>query len=153
MVRRRKEGYYRGAAAVELALVMPIMLLVSFGAIKYGWLYLKAQQITNAARYGARVASRAGSTTDEVLDAIDALLGPNPPGANISDPIPPTVIFRVNNEIVANLESVTIEVGDAITVAILVETSNTNVDIMDVPLFPPPRRYMWAFVTMAKEGF
>jgi len=29
--------------------------MVTFGAIKYGWLFLKAQQITNAARHGARM--------------------------------------------------------------------------------------------------
>ena len=35
----------------EAALVLPILLLVTFGAIRYGWFFLKAQQITNAAIY------------------------------------------------------------------------------------------------------
>lgn len=55
-VRMRKENRSRGAAAVEAAIVLPVILMVTFGAIKYGWLFLKAQQITNAARNGARIA-------------------------------------------------------------------------------------------------
>ena len=54
-VRTQKESRNRGAAAAEAALVLPLILMVTFGAIKYGWLFLKAQQITNAARHGARM--------------------------------------------------------------------------------------------------
>jgi len=47
---------YRGAALAEAAIVMSLLMLVTLGAIEYGWLFLKAQQITNAARQAARVA-------------------------------------------------------------------------------------------------
>ena len=66
IVRKRKANRRRGAAAVEAALVMPIMLLVTLGAIKYGWLFLRAQQVTTAARYGARVAVRADAGESDV---------------------------------------------------------------------------------------
>ena len=42
---------------ILLFIVGVVMLLFTFGAIKYGWLFLKAQQITNAARQGARMAT------------------------------------------------------------------------------------------------
>ena len=42
---------------VLLITVGTVVLLFTFGAIKYGWLFLKAQQITNAARQGARMAT------------------------------------------------------------------------------------------------
>ena len=94
-VRRRRKVCRRGLLAAEVALVMPVLLLVTFGAIRYGWFYLKAQQITNAARYGARVAIRANATHQEVLDSMFLLLGPF--GAKIlesGDPVPAT--FKVN---------------------------------------------------------
>ena len=147
IVRKRKERRSRGAAAVEAALVMPILLLVTFGAIKYGWLFLKAQQITNAARYGARVAIRADASTQNVLDTVAALLGPN--GAKIiaADETPP-VTFKVNGAICSDISSAD-EMGDAITVTITIPSA--NIDIMNVPLFPDVGD-IGASVTMAKEG-
>ena len=47
---------YRGAALAEAAIVMSLLMMVTLGAIEYGWLFLKAQEITNAARQAARVA-------------------------------------------------------------------------------------------------
>ncbi len=46
----------RGTTIVEAAFVLPLLLLVMLGAIEYGWLFFNVQQITNAARQGARVA-------------------------------------------------------------------------------------------------
>ena len=144
MVRRRKEGYCRGAAAVELALVLPLMLLVSFGAIKYGWLFLKCQQITNAARYGARVAIRADAARAEVENAIDNLMtaaGMGTSGYNVTITLQDGSTWDDGDDL---------QVGDPITVEVTVP--GANVDIMDVPLFPPVGN-IGASVTMAKEGF
>lgn len=44
----------RGAAAVEFAIVFPIMLLVMFGIIEFGTLMYDQIMVTNAAREGAR---------------------------------------------------------------------------------------------------
>ena len=139
MVGRRETGRRRGATAVELALVLPVMLLVTFGAIKYGWLFLRAQQITNAARYGARVAIRADATITEVKTTVTNLLA----GANIA----------VNAEeiTVTPDDFSTLKVGDAITVEIAIPKA--RVDIMDVPLFPDVEGNIWASVSMAREGF
>jgi Flp pilus assembly protein TadG len=45
-----------GTTIVEAAFVLPLLLLVVLGIIEYGWLFFNVQQITNAARQGARVA-------------------------------------------------------------------------------------------------
>jgi len=45
-----------GTTLVEAAFVLPLLLLVVLGAIEYGWLFYKQQQITNAARHAARIA-------------------------------------------------------------------------------------------------
>jgi Flp pilus assembly protein TadG len=44
----------RGAAAVEFALVLPLLLLLVFGGIEFGLLMFNKQVITNASREAAR---------------------------------------------------------------------------------------------------
>lgn len=49
--RRRTES---GAAAVEFALVLPILLTLVFGILSYGWYFFTAQSVSSAARETAR---------------------------------------------------------------------------------------------------
>ena len=51
LLRRCKE---RGAAAVEFALVLPILLTFVLGPIEWGWFFFIHQRVVNAAREGAR---------------------------------------------------------------------------------------------------
>jgi Flp pilus assembly protein TadG len=44
----------KGAAALEAALVLPLILAITFGLIEFGLLMYNKQVITNAAREGAR---------------------------------------------------------------------------------------------------
>jgi Flp pilus assembly protein TadG len=50
-------GDEAGAAAVEFALVLPIILLILFGTIEFGRAWNVRQTLTDAAREGARVAA------------------------------------------------------------------------------------------------
>jgi Flp pilus assembly protein TadG len=43
-----------GAAAVEFALVLPILILILFGIIEFGFAFYNKEVITNASREGAR---------------------------------------------------------------------------------------------------
>jgi hypothetical protein len=43
-----------GASAVEFALVLPILLLLIFGIISFGWGFARWVELTGAAREGAR---------------------------------------------------------------------------------------------------
>ncbi len=45
----------RGAAAVALALVLPILIMLVFGIIEFGRFYNAQVQLTGAAREGARI--------------------------------------------------------------------------------------------------
>jgi len=141
IVRKRKGNRSRGVAAVEAALVLPILLLVSFGAIKYGWLFLRAQQITNAARYGARVAVRADASETDVTTAITNLMT----AAGMLDSG-----YSVTITLEDGIPWEELEMGKAITVAVSVPSA--NIDIMNVLLFPSVGN-IGASVTMAKEGF
>jgi Flp pilus assembly protein TadG len=50
-----------GNATVELALVLPFLLLVVAGIVDLGFLYWEKHILTNASREGARAGSRAGA--------------------------------------------------------------------------------------------
>ena len=43
----------KGAALIEFAIVLPLLLLLVFGAIEFGLLFYNKQVITNASREGA----------------------------------------------------------------------------------------------------
>lgn len=133
IVRKRKENRSRGAAAAEMALVLPILLLVTFGAIKYGWLFLKAQQITNAARYGARMASLPNVEDDKVEDSVVELLDK----ANIT----------VNKD---EIEITPVDISGSPAVNVKITIPGARVDILDISLFPKVGD-IGASVTMAEE--
>jgi len=138
MVRTKKQTRYRGLAALEAALVFPLLLLLTFGAIKYGWLFLKAQQITNAARHGARIAILPGVTVnDDVLPAIQSLM--ESAGINSGD-------YSVT---ISPADFPSAAAGDTVTIQVTVPCA--NIDIMQVPLLPSFEN-LGASVTMAKEG-
>ena len=55
----------RGQAVIELALTLPLLLLVVFGIFDFGFMFQRYEVVTNAAREGARVGVLPGySTTD-----------------------------------------------------------------------------------------
>lgn len=46
----------RGLAIVEAAIVLPLILLLTFGMMEYGLLLVRQQDLTNIVRYAARAA-------------------------------------------------------------------------------------------------
>ena len=138
ILRTQKKNGSRGMVAVEAALVFPLLILLTFGAIKYGWLFLKVQQITNDTRYGARLAILPDATVDEVKTAIINMMT----AANIP--------VTVDNITITPADISSLSVGDSIEVRIIIPAE--DVDIMDVSIFPSVGN-LGASVTMAKEGF
>lgn len=59
-----RSGQRRGVAAVEMAIVLPILLLALVGIIEFGRAVMVQQIITNAAREGARRGVSSQSTAD-----------------------------------------------------------------------------------------
>ena len=53
----RPAGRDAGAAALEFALVVPILLVLIFGMIEFGFVFQAQLALTHAAREGARLAS------------------------------------------------------------------------------------------------
>ena len=64
----------RATTVVETAVVLPALLLVLFGALEYGWMFVKAQEVTSIARRAARLASLPDSTNSSVQNAVITLL-------------------------------------------------------------------------------
>jgi Flp pilus assembly protein TadG len=72
--RVRPSGSRRGAAAVEFAVVAPLLFLLILGIIEIGRMMMVQQVVTNAAREGCRKAVLAGATEDQVYAVIDNYL-------------------------------------------------------------------------------
>lgn len=132
---KQKRNRYRGLETIEAALMVPLLVLLTFGIIEYGWLFLKAQEITNAARYGARIAIRPVDTAvgdaEAAIDVLMARAGMADTGYWVT--ISPAVT----------------EAGDAFEVKVTVPS--VNIAFMNAPWWPLPAN-LRASVTMAKEG-
>ena len=85
--RRAKSNGERGAALLEVALTLPLLLLVAVGIFEFGRAYQTWQILTNAAREGARVAVLPGTDDDAVEDRVheylEAGLIPDPDDADV----------------------------------------------------------------------
>ena len=64
----------RGAALIETAITLPIILMICVGIFEFGRAYQTWQVLTNAAREGARVAVVGGTTDHEVESAVRAYM-------------------------------------------------------------------------------
>jgi len=130
---KASKSRFKGLAVVETAIVFPLLLTLTLGVIQYSYLFLKAQQITNAARSGARVAVRPDAKDSDVKNAVDNALAAT--GMTVGDPV-----------ITLNIDPMGKE---RITVRL---TSTSSVRLLGDVSFLPTPEILHASVTMAKEG-
>lgn len=69
-MRKRFIKNQRGAALLETAITLPLILLVSVAIFEFGRAYQTWQVLTNAAREGARVSIINGTSVDDVKAAV-----------------------------------------------------------------------------------
>ena len=77
-IHRRPSEKRRGAAAVEFAVIAPLMMMFTFGLVEIGRIMLVKQSAIHATREGARVAVRPNAQDQEILDRVKnelALMG------------------------------------------------------------------------------
>jgi len=138
--KRNKKTRYRGTTLVEAAIVFPFLLIFTLGIIHYGWLYWKTQEITNAARHGARMAVRPDAVEAEIRAAIDNLLD-----------VP---VVRDSGYVVqftpADISAP--ETGEPLNCTISVPATNIAIITGDLFLNPLAGVDVVASITMAKEG-
>ena len=138
---RSKRG--RGAALVELAIVMPILCLLTLALMEYGWVFLKVSQINQAARHGVRTAVRPSATGDDVKAAVAALMTQ----AGIKDD--DYVLTFGSNGTYAENGNINAAVGTPVNVHIAVNYNKLR--LTGTALVPLPKK-LHGHGTMAKEG-
>ena len=87
----------KGVAAAEFAMLLPVLVLLTFGAIDAGQFVNVAQIVNEASREGARLASR--SDTTDIVDIQSAV------GSYIAEAFP-------GESAEAMAAAVTVEIGD-----------------------------------------
>jgi hypothetical protein len=83
---RARTGGEGGAAAVEMALVMPLLLLLVFGIIEFGFIFNRYITLTHAAREGVRQLAL-GTDSGAAVAGAEGAAGPNADGRFGSDAI------------------------------------------------------------------
>ena len=126
-----------GTGTLEAAFVLIMLLIITLGTMGFGWFFFRIQQVTNAARHGARVAVRYGAETSDVESAVADLL--NPVGL---DYVGPDIVGSTGPN----------SVGQAVTVTV----KGTGLDILHLDslsiLRVPIHDDFTSSVTMAQEG-
>ncbi|HEY6629593.1 MAG TPA: TadE/TadG family type IV pilus assembly protein [Acidimicrobiia bacterium] len=70
----RRENRERGASLIEVAIVLPILILLALGLSEIGFLVVDYMTVTNAAREGARTGAAAADYVNGPTDADDLIL-------------------------------------------------------------------------------
>jgi len=144
---RRKRHQHRGAATVEFALVLPLLLLLMLGCIEFGQLIRLKQRITTASAVAARHAVTDNTSVEEIRFAANlAFWGPKQPNNpynwdNINYPSPDAL--RVE------LSDLSVSSGQPVKVSLTVNFQDALWPPMLGKLLPPT---VTATTVMAKEG-
>ena len=136
--RRLKRKKSEGAVLVELALSLMVMILLCFGAMEYGWMFYRLQQVTNVAQAGARQGVLPDATNDDVTTTVANLMtahGLADTGYTVT--ITPGDVTAVDP-------------GDLITVRLDVPYG-AEAGLLQMGIFPTPSNLPCS-VAMAKEG-
>jgi hypothetical protein len=133
---RTREHPEAGLATVEMAVVILLLVTMLFGIMEYGWMFYRIQQVTNAAREGARLAILPDATNADVTTRVDGLLsdwGVTTPGAVT----------------ISSLDLMAEPTGQLITVTVSIPYAGNS--LTNMSLFATPEQ-LRASATMAKEG-
>lgn len=129
----------RGISVVEMSLVLPLLLMITLGGMEYGWLFLKAEQITNAARNGARFAATATVKSPAEVTAAGS----------------PTVTALTQSGIPVSSGTITVPTGvtpgAGKPVTVVVTVPYSDIKLTGFSLLPVPDQ-LSSSVTMYKEG-
>ena len=68
---RLTDSRSRGIASLEFVIIMPVLLILLFGVMEYGWMMAKSGELVNAAREGARTGARPDATLADINSVVD----------------------------------------------------------------------------------
>jgi Flp pilus assembly protein TadG len=64
----------RGSEIIEAALIFPLLLVLAFGTIEFGYYFYLEHNFQSAAREGVRAAVPVGAGEDEIFPAVERVL-------------------------------------------------------------------------------
>jgi Flp pilus assembly protein TadG len=105
----------RGAAALEFAIVLPVLILLLVGIVDFGMVMGAQSQVANAAREGARAGALTGSQSQAISAAtngISDMPGATNSGTNV------TVACTTVSGTACSLTDTTPDTGSTITVTV-----------------------------------
>jgi Flp pilus assembly protein TadG len=111
----------RGAALVEFALALPLLLVVFAGIVDFGFAFQRYEVVTNAAREGARLASLPGYDDQTAVDnrvRAYVMEGLNISSSNLGASMPSGSVTLTDNTMTVN--------GNAIPTATVTVTYQHN---------------------------
>jgi len=71
---RQRLASERGAELIEFAMVLPLLLMLVFGIVDFGFMFQRYLVVTNAAREGARMASLPNYLPEQVQARVNAYI-------------------------------------------------------------------------------
>jgi Flp pilus assembly protein TadG len=128
----RLSKFRRGAALVEMAIVMPVLLLITLGLIEYGWVFFRISQINQAARQGVRAAVRPDATGTQIESNVASMMN----NAGLT-------------HYTLSYSDIAVGVGEPVTVLVAVDYSKLT--LTGTSWIPLPST-LKGRATMAKEG-
>lgn len=72
--RRGRRHQRSGIAAVEMAVISPVLILILMGIIEFGWLFFFKQSMTTASRVAARYATLPAATDASIEAKVDDVM-------------------------------------------------------------------------------
>jgi len=136
----RKKISQRGVAVLEVALVLPLVTMMFFAAMEYGWMLFRVQQVTNAAREGARRAILPGAIASDAQQTVTTqMTATSMGGSGYTTTLSPSSITGL---------------AQGTQISITVQVPYTNVCLLGnmsllAPFLPT---YLHSSITMAREG-
>ena len=99
----------RGAALVEFAFALPLLLVVLAGIVDFGFVFQRYEVVTNAAREGARLASLPGYDDQTSVDSrvrAYVMQGLNITAGNLGAAMPSGAVTLVDQDMTINGQTV-----------------------------------------------
>lgn len=129
-----------GGVVLEAILVLPMLLMLSFGAVEYGWAFYIKHLMASATYAGARAAIATGSTNANVQSAVNAALtASNVNAAQFTLTTSPTSVATATT-------------GTLVTVTVTATWSNVGVSPLPVAMGGlPANKQITCSLTMTHE--
>jgi Flp pilus assembly protein TadG len=139
-----------GNAVLDMAFILPVLLMLTFGAVEYGYAMFVKHALQGAAREGARAAIVAGATSTSIQSAVDqAMQTAGFPQAKYVRPS--TIEMCHNGSYSTNWTSAA--VGDGIRVTVQAQWSAIGFNVLPTWLGGiDPSKTLTSATMMRKEG-